>query len=144
MNCKHMNELSPRVKQHLRDQTLLSDGATILNPFQLPAVPLTGYIVGKMGFTTDYDALDNDTKWEAIMQLTESQLGPLMVGTALGIGVWKCNNDGNLHIHVDVIQWTQQRVQAIALCLINNQKAYYDIEQGESIYVRADQKEDIG
>lgn len=135
-----MSELSQRIKQHLRDQTLLTDGATVLNPFHLPAVPLTGYIVSKIGFTTDFEVLNNNTKWDAIMKLVESQLGPLMVGTTLGIGLWKCNNDGLLYI--DAVQWTPQVAHAIILCLLNNQLAYYNIEKGESIYVRTNENKD--
>lgn len=135
-----MTKLKARVKQHLRDQTLLHDGATVLNPFGLPCVPLDGFVVGWCGFTTDYIILNDDEKWESIMQLTEEQLGPLMVGVTQGIGTWCCDN--RAHIHIDAIIWTGSREHARAMCLIHNQLAYYDIEQGESVYVRTNENED--
>lgn len=136
-----MSELKTRIKQHLLDQTLLNDGATVLNPFGLACVPIVGFVVGNSGFGFDYDVLEHPEAWDAAMLMVECSLGPLMLGATRGIGTWKCNCGGTLHIHVDAVQWTGSRQHARLLCLQHEQSAYYDVEKGESVYVRDDEEE---
>lgn len=132
-----MGEMTKRIKDHLLDQTLLHDGATVLNPFGIPCVPLTGYVVGRVGFMFDLDTLQ-PVLWNGAMELVEQQLGPLMIGPTRGVGTWKCGDDVNTHVHVDAVQWTNSEQHARLLCAQYNQQAFYDVEKEVSVYVRVD------
>lgn len=132
-----MGEIKPLVKAHLLDETLLNDGATVLNPFVLACVPLVGYIVGQTGYTFDMDTL-HPALWNGAMELVEKSLGPLMIGPMNGVGVWKCGGESGPHIHIDAVQWTRSKQQARAMCLQFNQRAYYDVEERKSVDVGID------
>ena len=132
-----MGEIKPLVKSHLLDETLLHDGATVLNPFGLACVPLVGYIVGMTGFTFDMDTLQ-PALWNGAMELVERSLGPLMVGPTRGVGSWKCGGQDGPHIHVDAVQWTNSEQHARAMCLQFDQRAYYDVEERKSVDVGID------
>jgi len=133
-----VSELRATIKRHLLDQTLLNDGATVLNPFGLACVPIVGFVVGNAGFSFDFEALENPQLWDGAMLMVEGQLGPLMIGPMRGVGTWKCNCGSSLHVHVDAVQWTNSRQHARLLCHQYEQQAYYDVEKGESVYVRDD------
>lgn len=84
---------------------------------------------------------ENTEAWHAAMTavlLLHRRLG--CVGKRnLGIGTWMCNRGTQLHVHFDVVFQTKVKLTAARLAYIYGQKAFYDVAQGESIYVDDDE-----
>lgn len=111
---------------------LTTDGFTILSPLQCPRIPIDGFIVGIEGLTLKFTVTEDTTAWhECVNEITRASVAMLLESDRIGIGGWlHKGEEGDMHLHLDVVVWLAEERLARAACIKAKQIAYWNVKEG--------------
>ena len=121
--------------------TLMDSGYTL---WKDDKTRLSGYVVG--GVCTESDCLaEASTRFAELFDIYLHKLDIRNEYRTLGIGTWieDIYQDriqiSTRRVFFDIVQHVDDEQDAIAMCVMRNEKAYFDILEQKSIYINKNQ-----
>ncbi len=111
-------------------QQLLNGGFTVDIAGHCPE---DGYMVSPYKGAEETEVYENEPKLELWIECFFERHSQILRRTAHYVGGWSDNRTG--HFYLDVSVRVTNRSDAILLCKLHNQLAYYDVAKKETVYV---------
>lgn len=118
----------PKLTREAYGSTLMDGGYTL---WQDEETRLKGYVVG--GVCTEADCLtEATTRFAELFDIYLHKMDIRDEDKKLGIGTWV--DEGR--IYFDIVQHVENEQDAIDMCIERGEKAYFDILEQKSIYIK--------